>query len=43
MPLEGLNVEVGEPLKRVEKKEEEMRDVAKLLFVPFFEASFDDF
>jgi hypothetical protein len=26
MPLEGLNVEVGVPLSRMEKKEEEMRD-----------------
>ena len=26
IPLEGLNVEVGEPLRRMEKKEEEMRE-----------------
>ena len=26
MPLEGLNVEVGVPLRRMEKKEEEMRE-----------------
>ena len=26
MPLEGLNVEVGVPLSRMEKKEEEMRE-----------------
>ena len=26
MPLEGLNVEVGMPLSKMEKKEEEMRE-----------------
>ena len=26
MPLEGLNVEVGVPLSRMEKKEEEMKE-----------------
>lgn len=33
MPLEGLKVGVGEPFKRMEKKEEEMREEIQWIHV----------